>query len=86
MNGNTAIMSFSERSSSQSESCLSRMSLLLVSIPASCTHNDYKHAGLTCFAIVRHALSLSSRVDRSHSDSVDSVRLQVLQHGVVGAA
>lgn len=44
------------------------------------------HAVLTCFAVLRYALSLSSRVNRNHSYSVDSVRLQVLQHSVVGAA
>ena len=48
--------------------------------------DDYMHAVLTCFAVLRQALSLSSRVDGNHSDSVDSIRLQVLQHSVVGAA
>lgn len=48
--------------------------------------NDGAHAELTSFAILRHRLSLSSRVDWNHSGSVFSVRVQVLQHSVVGVA
>lgn len=59
------------------------MSLLLLNVPAWITTVT---CVLTCFAILRHALSLSSGVDRNHSCSVDSIRLQVLQDSVVGAA
>lgn len=44
------------------------------------------HLRLTCFAVLRNALSLSDRVDRDHSHGVDRVGLEVLQHGAVGAA
>lgn len=48
--------------------------------------NDGARAQLTSFAILRHRLSLSSRVDWNHGGSVFSVRVQVLQHSVVGVA
>lgn len=48
--------------------------------------NDCAHAELTGFAILRHRLSLSSRVDWNHSGSVFGVRVQVLEHSAVGVA
>lgn len=47
---------------------------------------DHAHALLTCFAVLGHALALSSRINRNHRHSVDCVRLQILQHSAVGAA
>lgn len=42
--------------------------------------------GLTCFAVLRLRFSLPSRVNWNHGDRVISIRLQVLQHSVVGSA
>lgn len=42
--------------------------------------------GLTCFAVLRLGFSLPSGVDWNHGDRVISIRLQVLQHSVVGSA
>lgn len=48
--------------------------------------DDCCWALLTCFAVFRHGLPLSSRIDRNHSCCVDSVRLQILKNCFVGAS